>query len=255
MSIDQAVRGPRYYRRPVSFAGLITVHASIWRAQKGVVAGALVPLVLGVLSVTATMATLSGPVDAAAVSARFSGFPTIAYSLIWLAVGAIAGAAPFKSGWASVVLTVAPRRGRWLTACLASFLLLTVAVTVVFAVLAVVATAAALTAKGQDPGLALSIGRSALMMLILVAIQAMVGFLLGAASRSVTAGIVIGYVVAPAAILAHVGSVDLGRWLDFNGALSALSTGHATAPALTAVVLWTAAPTLIAWSRLRSSVA
>jgi hypothetical protein len=255
MSIDEAVRGSRYYRRPVPFTALIKVHATIWRAQRGVVYGALVPLVLGLLSVTATMASLPDRVDAAAVSTRFGSFPTIVYSLIWLAVGAIAGAAPFKSGWASVVLTVAPRRGRWLAACLASFLLLTVAVTVLFAALAIVTTGVALTAKGHDPGLALSLGRTALMLTVLVVTQSAVGFLLGAAGRSVTAAIVLGYVVAPAVALARIGSVDLGRWLDLNGALTAITTGHVTAPSLAAIVLWIVVPALIAWSRLRSSVA
>ena len=245
------------HRRPVPFGRLILVHARIWRAQNGVVAGCLLALAVGVLSVAGSMATLSGTVTAAAVSTRFGGLPIVAFSLLWSAVGAIAGAAPFRSGWAAVLLTVAPRRGRWLAACLASFLLLTAAVTVLFTALAFVVTVVVLAAKGHNPAPAVSIGRSAGAALVIVVIQAGIGFLLGAATRSVTASIIIGYVVSPTLPLARIGSVDLGRWLDLDGALTTLSSGpgHALPAALTAVVLWVAVPALAAWSRLRSSVA
>jgi len=256
---DQAGRGSRWYRSPVPFGQLILVQLRIWRAQRGVVAGCLLALVAGLAGVVATTATLSGTVTAATISTRFTGFPLTTFSLVWLAVGAVAAAAPFKSGWATVVLTVAPRRGRWLAACLVSFLLLTVAVTALFAVLAVAVTAAALAVKGHDPALALAIGRPARLLLALVVVQAGVGFLLGAATRSVTASIIIGYVVAPTVPqFAKVGSVELGPWLDLNGALDTLTSAHADAhavlPALTATVLWILAPALVAWSRLRSSV-
>jgi hypothetical protein len=245
------------YRPAVPFGRLILVHAQIWRAQKGVVAGCLVALAVGLLCVAGSMVTLSGTVTAAALGPRFSGLPLAAFSLLWLAVGAVAAAAPFKSGWAAVLLTVAPRRGRWLAACLVSFLLLAVAVTVLFAVLAVVATGAVLAGKGQNPALALSIGRPAALTLVLVVVQAGIGFLLGAATRSVTASIIIGYVVTPILPMARIGSLDLGRWLDLDGALTVLASGsgHALPPALTAVLLWVAVPALVAWSRLRSSVA
>jgi hypothetical protein len=256
---DQAVAGPSRYRRPVPFGRLIRVHRRIWRAQKGVVAGALVALLAGLLGVAATMATLSGPVTIAAVAARFAGFPTVGFSLLWLAVGAVAAAAPFKSGWAVVVLSVAPVRGRWLAACFVSFVLLTTAVTALFAALAFVVTVVVLAAKGHDAGAAVGIGRSAGPVLALVMVQAGVGFLLGAATRSVTASIIIGYVVAPILPLARIGSVDLGRWLDLDGGLTALSSAHpsglALLSALTAVALWVSVPTLVAWSRLRSSLA
>jgi hypothetical protein len=245
------------YRRPVPFGRLILVHTQIWRAQKGVVAGCLLALAVGLLSVAGSMATLSGTVTAAAVSARFGGLPMVAFSLLWTAVGAIAAAAPFKSGWATVLLTVAPRRGRWLAACLASFLILTAAVAALFVALAIVATVVVLASKGHQPALAVRIGRPAGATLVLVVVQAGIGFLLGAATRSVTASIIIGYVVAPALPMTRIGSVDLGRWLDLDGGLTTLSSGlgHGLPPALTAVVLWVAVPALVAWSRLRSSVA
>ena len=245
------------YRRPVPFGRLILVHAQIWRAQRGVVAGGLLALAIGLLTVAGSMATLSGAVTSAVVSARFSGLPIVAFALLWPAVGAVAAAAPFRSGWATVLLTVAPRRGRWLGACLVSFLLLTVAVTVLFVVLAIVVSIAVLAAKGQNPALAVSVGRSAPATLVLVVLQAGIGFLLGAATRSVTASIIIGYVAAPILPMARIGSVDLGRWLDLDGALTTVSagSGHALLPALTAVLLWVAVPALVAWSRLRSSVA
>jgi len=245
------------YRRPVPFGRLVRVHARIWRAQRGVVTGALVALSAGLLSVTWSMGTLSGSVTGAAVSSRASGLPIGVFTLLWLAVGAAAAAAPFKSGWATVLLTVAPRRGRWLAACLVSFLVLAVAVTAAFAVLAFVLTMIVLAVTGHSPALALSIGRPMAATLVTVLVQAGVGFVLGAATRSVTASIIIGYVLAPALLAIRIGSVDLGHWLDLSGALSALSSGpgHALPPALTAMLLWLGVPALVAWSRLRSSVA
>jgi hypothetical protein len=255
---DQAERGARWYRRPVPFGQLILVHLRIWRAQKGVVAGCLLALAAGLVGVAASMMTLPGTVTADAISTRFTGFSLTAFSLVWLAVGAIAAAAPFKSGWATVVLSVAPRRGRWLAACLVSFLLVTVTVTAAFAALAVLVTAVALAAKGHDPALAFALARPAGLLLAMVVLQAGIGFLLGAATRSVTAAIIIGYVVVPTAPqFAKIGSVDLGRWLNFNGALETLAAhtdGNALLPAVTALALWVAVPALVAWSRLRSSV-
>jgi hypothetical protein len=253
------VQAPSSYRSPVPFGTLVRVHARIWRAQRGVVGGSLLAFAAGLLSVVGIVALLPATVTAASVATRFTGFPIVAYSLVWLAVGAVAGAAPFKSGWAMVVLTVAPRRGRWLAACLVSFLLVAGAVTVLFGALSVLLTAIVLAAKGHSPSLVAGMIRPALLTGVLVLIQAGVGFLLGAASRSVTASIIIGYVVAPILPAARIGSVDLGRWLDLNGALTTASSAHpggqALAAAVTAIVLWVAVPTLIAWSRLRRSVA
>jgi hypothetical protein len=246
------------WHRPIPFGRLILVHRQIWRAQRGVVAVCLLALVAGLLSVAGVMATLSGTVTAATVGTRFAGFPVLMFTLLWTAAGAIAAAAPFKSGWAAVVLTVAPRRGRWLAACLASFLLLTVAVAALFAVSAAVLTAAVLAAKGHRLAPVAGIARPTAVLLLTSVAEAGIGFLLGAATRSVTGSIIIGYVVAPALPMARIGSADLGRWLDLNGALTALSSAHAGGLALlsamTAVALWVGVPTLVAWSRLRSSL-
>jgi hypothetical protein len=176
---------------------------------------------------------------------------------LWLAVGAVAGAAPFKSRWSTVVLAVAPRRGRWLAAVLVSFLLVAAAVTALFVVLAVAVTTAVMVAKGHDPAVVLGVARPAGFLVGLVVIQAGIGFLLGAATRSVAASIIMGYVLAPAVPLLRIGSVELGRWLDVNGALGAIATGttdgNPLPPMVSAVVLWVAVPALVAGSRLRSS--
>jgi len=255
----QTVRSIAYYRTPLPFGTLLRAHLRIWRAQRGVLIGGLVAMGAGVIGLIAATASLTGRVTAADVATHFGGFPVLAFSLIWLAVGGIAGASPFKSGWAPVVLTVAPRRGRWLTACLTSFLLLTLAVAVAFDLLAALVTAVVLATKGQGLGPVSGLVKPALAIVLLVLIQAGVGFLLGAASRSVTAAIIIGYVVAPIIPAAKIGSVDLGRWLDLEGALTAVSSGHpsggALAAAMTAILLWIGGPAVIAWSRLRKSIA
>lgn len=245
------------YRRPMPFGRLVGVHARIWRAQRGVVAGCLLALAAGTLAAAGSLATLSGTVTAAVVGARFGGFPLVAFSLPWLAVGAIAAAAPFKSGWATVVLAVVPRRLRWLAACLLSFLLLTAAVAAVFIVLAFVVSVVVLAVKGHTPALAVGIGRPMGAAFLGVVLQAGVGFLIGAATRSITASIIIGYVVAPALPVVRIGSVDLGHWLDLDNALTTLSSGsgHGLPAAVTALLVWVAVPALVAWSRLRSSVA
>jgi hypothetical protein len=131
-----------------------------------------------------------------------------------------------------------------------SFLLLTVAVTALFAVSAAVLSAAVLVAKGHGLAPVAGIARPMGVLLLMSVVEAGIGFLLGAATRSVTASIIIGYVVAPALPMARIGSADLGRWLDLNGALTSLSSAHA----VTAVALWIGAPALVAWSRLRTSL-
>jgi hypothetical protein len=244
--------------RPVPFGRLVDVHLRIWRAQRGIVVGLLLILTAGLLSTAGMLASMDGRPTGATLAARLGGVPVVAFTLLWLAVGAVAGAAPFKSRWSVVVLAVAPRRGRWLAACLVSFLLAAAAVTGAFLVSAAVVTAAVLAAKGHDPGLVLDLGRPARSVLVLSGAQALLGFLLGAATRSVAASIIVGYVIAPVLPLLRAGSVALGRWLDINSATGALAVGDAPGrsvlPIVVALLVWVSVPALIAWARLRSSV-
>ncbi|MEV8517852.1 hypothetical protein [Dactylosporangium sp. NPDC051484] len=220
-------------------------------------AGSLLALAAGLAGVIAATARISGTPTAADANS-FLTFPSIAFSVLWLAIGALAACAPFKARWALVVLTVAPRRARWLAACLASFLLIVTAVTALFAVLSIAVAAIALTVKGHSPAAALGVARPAGVLLLPVLIQAVVGFALGAATRSVAASIIVGYVLAPLAPMIKIGSAGVGRWLDLTGSVAAISSGAATdrtlLPAVTSVLFWVILPSLIAWFRLRSPI-
>lgn len=255
---DRAMDGRHGYRRPVPFGRLVLVHMRVWRVQRGVSIGFLLILAAGLLSAVGMMATMSGPVTYATVASRFGGFPVVAFTLLWMAVGAVAGASPFKAQWAAVVLTVAPRRGRWLAASLVAFLLSSLAVAIVFVVSAGVVTAAILAGKGHSVAAVLGMGRPAALALTLAVVQAGLGFLLGSATRSVAAAIIIGYVVTPLLPLLKFRSLNLGRWLDINAATGAISAGGTDGrpllPIITAAVLWVCVPALVAWLRLRSSV-
>ncbi|MEV6924765.1 hypothetical protein AB0M46_09670 [Dactylosporangium sp. NPDC051485] len=257
LSTSTEPRAMRWYLQPVPFGRLILVHLRIWRAQRAVVAGSLLALAAGLASVTAATAHTSGT-PTAATAESFLAFASVAFSLLWLAIGALAACAPFKTRWALVVLTVAPRRARWLAACLASFLLIVTAVTALFAVLSIALVMIVLTVQGHSPAAAFGVARPAGVLLLPVLIQAMIGFALGAATRSVAASIIVGYVLAPLAPMIKIGSAGIGRWLDLTGSVTAISSGAATGaallPAVTAVLFWVILPSLVAWFRLRSPI-
>jgi hypothetical protein len=255
-ALRHGVPDQEWYRRPVPFGRLLRVQLGIWRTQRSVLAGSALILVVAVLTAAVAMGSLSGEVTVDAVRKAFTP-AYVAYGLLWLAMGAIAGAAPFGSRWSLLVLMVAPRRGRWLGACVLSFLVWVVATTLLFVVLVLAATAAILAVRGHNPATALGLLALAGPMGFAVTLKALVGFLVGAATRSVTAAIIIGYVVASAAPALNLTKARLAEWVDLNAAvevLSGASDGRGLLPAVTAMCVWIAVPALAAFARLRATI-
>src|SRR5947207_3288112 len=116
------------------FRRLLRVHLRIWCAQPAMKVGATVTCGLGLVGAVVAMATIPGTVTSDAVTQRL-GYLAEFYVLVWLALGIFAGAAPFRSRWAVMVLALAPRRMWWLGACYASLLAGALAVTAGFALL------------------------------------------------------------------------------------------------------------------------
>ena len=214
-------------------AVLLRVQLRIWLAQRGVVIGAVLALTLG-------LAVLALGPDAVGTSVSGQVFATV-----WLAIGALAGAAPFRSRWAPVVLVVAPRRLRWFAACFVSLLAIAMAVTVTFALLA-----SAIAAFQGSAGIALT---HLWQPLVAVALDVSVGFFLGAATRATAAALTIAYVVAPMVSLLVVGPVDLGHWLNLSAAVEVVTAARSDGvlPVVTALFAWLVAPAMIAAWRLR----
>ena len=211
---------------------LLRVQLRIWLAQRGVVIGAVLALALG-LAVVALGSAASDEVS-------FS-----VYATVWLAIGALAGAAPFRSRWAPVVLVVAPRRLRWFATCFVSLLAIAMAVTVAFALLT-----AAIAASHGTVGDALT---HLWQPLVAVAVDVSVGFFLGAATRATAAALTIAYVVSPMVSLLVVGPVDVGHWLNLSAAVEVVTAARLDGglPTVTALFAWLVAPAVIAAWRLR----
>ena len=247
------------YLTPVPFRRLVRVQLRIWRAQRGVVASTIAVTAISLAATAAGMATHHGSFTARALGQEFASSGGGA-AMLWLVVGAIAGAAPFRSGWAGVMLAIAPRRLRWFTACLFSVLVWTAVAATAFGGLACAAAAAVLAAHHRPlaacAGVAVAIGPVVAGALLTAA----VGFTLGAAARGVTLAIVLGLVVAPLAPLLNSAPGHPGQWLDLGAAASAVSgapgSPHWGLPVMTACCLWVAVPALVAtWRLTRSPVA
>jgi hypothetical protein len=174
--------------------------------------------------------------------------------MAWLAIGAFAGAAPFRSRWAVMVLALAPRRTRWLAACYGSVLAWALAATAAFTVLAGIVTAISLAHRGRPMWAALGTVTSLWQLAIAVSVEVTVGFCLGAATRGTAVTLLTGYVALP---LTVVWLGQAGPWIDLDAARNAIShlaaIPHDPAPMICALCLWVAGPAVLAAVRLRRS--
>jgi hypothetical protein len=234
---------------PVPIGRLLRVHLRIWRAHRGVLIGTVLALAVGLAGLGVGLAMRSGTPS---IGALFVA-STSAYPMIWLAVGIVAAAAPYRSRWAALVLVVAPRRMRWLVAAFASMIGWALGATAVLAVLGVAVGAGTLALNGQSPTAALGVLTHLGPVAGATLVNVTVGFALGAAARSVTAPLILAYVVAPAAPLLSIKDVHPGRWFDLGGMTTAVATGRPGLHAATALCLWVIAPALVAIWRLRRS--
>ena len=214
----------------VSMGRLLRAQLRIWLAQRGLLVGIVLALTVG-LATAGLGSAVAGDFD--------TTVPTRIYAAAWLALGSLAGAAPFRSRWAAVVLVVAPRRLRWLAACFGSVLAIALASTVIYGVLA--AGAAVLTHLWQP--------------LAGVVLNVSVGFFLGAATRATAVALTIGFVAVPAISAFAVGPLDVGRWLNLQAVADVFVTARLDGglPILTALCAWLLAPALITVWRLQHS--
>jgi hypothetical protein len=235
---------------PVPFGRLLRVQLDIWRVQRGVLGGTLVAVLAGLAGVLFAFSMQDAATSPAAAGQLFAG-GSGAYTLCWLAVGIIAGASPYRSGWATLVLVIAPRRLRWLAAGGVSLILWTLGATLLFGVLSTVMAAGVLATREADPASALGVVADIGPVLAAALLRVAVGFALGAAMRNVTAPLVLGFAIAPALPLLSLGRSQVGRWTDLGAAIDAVAAGRPTWTAAAALLLWLVLPCVVAALRLR----
>jgi hypothetical protein len=237
----------------VPLSRLLRIHLRIWLEQRSMTAGTALALALGLLSTVIAISTMPAAVTTVAVAHRFASWAQM-YVAAWLAIGAFAGAAPFRSRWAVMALALAPRRPRWLAACYGSVLAWALAATAVFTVLAGIVTAIALAHGGRPPWAALGTLTCLWQLAIAVSVNVTVGFCLGAATRGPAVTLLVCYVALP---LAVVGWGEVGPWIDLDAARNVVSdlatTPHGPASVISALCLWVAGPAVFAAVRLRRS--
>jgi hypothetical protein len=237
----------------VPFSRLFRVQSRIWLEQRSMTAGTALTVTAGLLTTVIASSTMPAPVTIAAFANRFA-FSAQLYVMAWLAIGAFAGAAPFRSRWAVMALALAPRRTRWLAACYGSVLAWALAATAVFTVLAGIVTAISFAYRGRTPWAALGTVTSLWQLAIAVSVDVTVGFCLGVATRGTAMTLLTCYVALP---LTVVWWGDAGPWIDLDAARNAIS--HLTAmprdpaPTISALCLWVAGPAIFAAVRLRRS--
>jgi hypothetical protein len=237
----------------VPFSRLFRIQLRIWLEQRSMTAGTALTLAAGLLTTMIASSTMPAPVTVTAFASRFA-FSAQLYVMAWLAIGAFAGAAPFRSRWAVLVLALAPRRTRWLAACYGSVLAWALAATAVFTMLAAIVTAISFACNGRPLWAALGTLTSLWQLALAVSVNVTVGFCLGAATRGTALTLLTCYVALP---LTVVWWGDAGPWIDVNAARNAIShlvaAPHDPAPMLSALCLWIAGPAILAAVRLRRS--
>ena len=242
---------------PMPFMRLLRVQLRVWGGQRGIVWITVVALAVG-LGAIVFGPGMPDKADPTATDVK-TGVVTASFGflLLWMAIGVLAGAAPFRSGWLGMILSVAPRRLRWFAASYVSIIAWAVAGTVVFGAFGWAAVTALLVSNGDD----LSAGTGVLTALPAIGskilLDTTVGFVLGSAVRGVAMPLMAGYVGA-GIVPAFAGpSHNLSRLADLNAATDAVTSMRAPSsgigPVIAALVLWMVIPAVIAALRLRRS--
>ena len=237
----------------VPLSRLFRVQLRVWLEQRSMTAGTGLTLAAGLLTTVIASSTMSAPVTITAFANRFA-FSAQLYVMAWLAIGAFAGAAPFRSRWAVMVLALAPRRTRWLAVCYGSVLAWALAATAVFTVLAGSVAAVSFACNARPLWAALGTVTCLWQLAIAVSVDVTVGFCLGAAIRGTALTLVTCYVALP---LTVVWWGEAGPWIDLDAARNGIShlaaMPHDPAPVIGALCLWLAGPAVFAALRLRRS--
>jgi hypothetical protein len=231
---------------PVPLLRLTGVHLRIWFGHRTLLVGTAIAVLFGVGGLLVGLRDIPAGAPADAVGRQFVASMS-GYAFVWLAVGAVAGAAPFRNRWAELMLSFAPRRGRWFAGVLASVLVWAAAATVVVAVLC----AAAVAVGGHGGTGAVAVFARLTPVVALTLLDVAVGAMLGAAARGVTVPLILTYVIAPALPLIQVHGVHLGGLVDLDAATKAFAGGSVGWRDVTGLCAWLLAPAVIAGWRLR----
>jgi hypothetical protein len=200
--------------------------------------------------------SLDGSATADLVEGRFR-VASIGFTLLWLAIGTAAGAAPFRSGWAGLVLSVAPRRLRWLAASYVSILGWAAGATVLFGALGWATVTALLASKGASGAAGVGVLAAMPTAATIALLTVTVGFVLGTAARSVAVPLMVGYVGTTFIPALEEPSHGVTRLIDIDTAITAAAglhpAPHGVGPMIAALLLWTVVPAGLAAARLRTS--
>ncbi len=263
MSLHAATRATAAAGRPIGgvrrtavpFTRLLRVQLRAWRGQRAIVWLTCLALTIGVGAALIGVLTLDQRPTVALVRDTFRN--VTGYTMLWLAIGVVAGAVPFRSGWAGLILSIAPRRVRWLTASYLSVLGWAAASTTLFGALSVAAVTALLAGRGHGTRAAVGVLAAMPSTALRVLVGVTVGFALGSAFRSVAAPLMAAYVGASFIPLFDRPSKGASRLIDLQTATDVVAgvqpAPHGAGPVIAALVCWTAVPAAIAVLRLRGS--
>jgi len=161
------------------------------------------------------------------------------------------------AGWVSLILSVAPRRLRWLSASFLSILGWTLAATVAFAAGALAVVAVSLASQGRPVAATLGILTHLPNVAAAAVLAVALGFALGTLFRSVAGPVLLGYVGTVSVGLLDMVRPGLSSWFDINAAMTVLAgtspAPHGMGPVLVALGCWVIVPAGIGVARLRRS--
>jgi hypothetical protein len=242
------------HRAPVPFARLLRVQFRSWRSQRGILALTCLALALGVSGAAFALSAIGANPTADSVETAF-GDASAGFTLLWLALGVLAGAAPFRSGWAALILSVAPRRLRWLTASYTSTIGWALGATAAFGVIAWGIATVLLAGHYIDAPLGVLTAMPHVAAKVVLTVT--IGFALGAAVRSLAAPMMVGYLGATALPMLASATGGLSRWFDMETATNVAAglqpAPHGIAPVVVALLAWTVPAAVIAVVRLQRS--
>jgi hypothetical protein len=244
-------------RSPMPFMRLLRVQLRAWGGQRGIVWITAVALMVGLGAIVFGPGVPDKPDPTATDVETGVLAASIGFLLLWMAIGVLAGAAPFRSGWLGMILSVAPRRLRWLAASYVSIIAWAVAGTVMFGALGWAAVTALLVNNGDDPSAGTGVLTALPAIGIKILLDTTVGFALGSAVRGVAVPLMAGYVGAGMIPVLAGPSHGFSRLADLNAATDAVAgtrvPSSGIGPVIAALVLWMVLPAAIAATRLRRS--
>lgn len=245
------------HRARIPFTRLVRVQLRAWRGQRGLVWLTGIAMLLGLSVVLFRVNSMDENPTAALIEQKFRT-GSIAFTLLWLAIGAAAGAAPFRSGWAGMILSVAPRRPRWMAASYASIVGWAAGTILLYGALSWTLVTA-LLARDGDATAGVGVLGAIPNIAVIVLVSVTVGFGLGTAARGVAIPLMIGYVGVTLIPALDGPSRGISRLIELDSAIVVAAgmakAPHGVGPVIAALVVWTVVPAAIAvWQLQKSDV-